>query len=81
MANELLDNLLISDATSADGMGLIELRRIEVSREISTTLARSGNVMYFPNSGSQMLLGLNPSRSVTKLGFSSWVGQNNSSQN
>lgn len=53
---------LISDATSAAGMGLIELRRIEASREISTTLARSGNVMYLPNSGSQMLLGLNAAR-------------------
>lgn len=53
---------LISDATSAAGMGLIELRRIEASREIAATLARSGNVMYLPNSGSQMLLGLNQSR-------------------
>ncbi|CAH1420562.1 unnamed protein product [Lactuca virosa] len=53
---------LISDATAAAGMGLIELRRIEASREISTTLARSNNVMYLPNTGSQMLLGLNPSR-------------------
>ncbi|XP_024978801.1 prohibitin-3, mitochondrial-like isoform X2 [Cynara cardunculus var. scolymus] len=53
---------LISDATAAAGMGLIELRRIEASREISSTLARSNNVMYLPNTGSQMLLGLNPSR-------------------
>ncbi|KAJ9564317.1 hypothetical protein OSB04_000283 [Centaurea solstitialis] len=53
---------LISDATAAAGMGLIELRRIEASREISSTLARSNNVTYLPNSGSQMLLGLNPGR-------------------
>ncbi|XP_076910749.1 prohibitin-3, mitochondrial-like [Bidens hawaiensis] len=53
---------LISDATASAGMGLIELRRIEASREISATLARSGDVMYLPNSGSQMLLGLNASR-------------------
>nr|XP_043626702.1 prohibitin-3, mitochondrial-like [Erigeron canadensis] len=53
---------LISDATAAAGMGLIELRRIEASREISSTLARSGNVTYLPGSGSQMLLGLNASR-------------------
>ncbi|XP_071702939.1 prohibitin-3, mitochondrial-like [Rutidosis leptorrhynchoides] len=53
---------LISDATAAAGMGLIELRRIEASREISATLARSNNVTYLPGSGSQMLLGLNPSR-------------------
>nr|GEW36453.1 prohibitin-3, mitochondrial [Tanacetum cinerariifolium] len=49
---------LISDATSTAGMGLIELRRIEASREIAATLARSKNVMYLPNSGSKMLLGL-----------------------
>ncbi|KAI3699871.1 hypothetical protein L2E82_44475 [Cichorium intybus] len=53
---------LISDATTAAGNGLIELRRIEASREISSTLAGSKNVMYLPSTGSQMLLGLNPSR-------------------
>ncbi|KAI3813099.1 hypothetical protein L1987_17815 [Smallanthus sonchifolius] len=53
---------LISDATAAAGMGLIELRRIEASREISATLGRSNNVTYLPGSGSQMLLGLNPPR-------------------
>ncbi|XP_071693788.1 prohibitin-3, mitochondrial-like [Rutidosis leptorrhynchoides] len=53
---------LISDATAAAGMGLIELRRIEASREIASTLARSNNVTYLPGSGSQMLLGLNASR-------------------
>ncbi|PIA51361.1 hypothetical protein AQUCO_01100290v1 [Aquilegia coerulea] len=49
---------LISDATAAAGMGLIELRRIEASREIASTLARSGNVAYLPK-GNNMLLGLN----------------------
>ncbi|KAF5191307.1 Prohibitin [Thalictrum thalictroides] len=49
---------LISDATLAAGMGLIELRRIEASREIAATLARSGNVAYLPK-GNNMLLGLN----------------------
>ncbi|XP_010265468.1 PREDICTED: prohibitin-3, mitochondrial-like [Nelumbo nucifera] len=51
---------LISDATAAAGMGLIELRRIEASREIASTLAKSPNVAYLPG-GNNMLLGLNPS--------------------
>ncbi|XP_052196076.1 prohibitin-3, mitochondrial [Diospyros lotus] len=51
---------LISDATAAAGMGLIELRRIEASREIAATLAKTPNVAYLP-SGNNMLLGLNPS--------------------
>lgn len=51
---------LISDATAAAGMGLIELRRIEASREIAATLAKTPNVAYLPN-GNNMLLGLNPS--------------------
>ncbi|XP_038880585.1 prohibitin-3, mitochondrial [Benincasa hispida] len=52
---------LISDATSAAGMGLIELRRIEASREIASTLSKSPNVAYLPG-GQNMLLALNPSR-------------------
>ncbi|XVE67760.1 hypothetical protein DITRI_Ditri09bG0014100 [Diplodiscus trichospermus] len=52
---------LISEATAATGMGLIELRRIEASREIAATLARSPNVAYLPG-GQNMLLALNPSR-------------------
>ncbi|WVZ03995.1 hypothetical protein V8G54_024801 [Vigna mungo] len=35
---------LIFDATASAGMGLIELRRIEASREIASTLAKSPNV-------------------------------------
>lgn len=53
---------LISDVTNDVGMGLIELRRIEASREIAATLAKSNNVSYIPGTGSQMLLGLNSSR-------------------
>lgn len=49
---------LISDATAAAGMGLIELRRIEASREIAGTLAKTPNVAYLPKEGN-MLLGLN----------------------
>lgn len=53
---------LISEATSAAGMGLIELRRIEASREVAGTLAKSPNVAYLPG-GKNLLLGLNtPSR-------------------
>ncbi|TKY68528.1 Prohibitin-3 [Spatholobus suberectus] len=39
---------LISDATASAGMGLIELRRIEASREVAATLAKSPNVAYLP---------------------------------
>ncbi|XP_010555913.1 PREDICTED: prohibitin-3, mitochondrial [Tarenaya hassleriana] len=51
---------LISDATAKAGMGLIELRRIEASREIAATLARSPNVAYLPG-GQSMMFALNPS--------------------
>ncbi|KAI3409002.1 Prohibitin [Psidium guajava] len=50
---------LISEATAAAGMGLIELRRIEASREIAGTLSRNPNVAYLPG-GQQALLALNP---------------------
>ncbi|CAI9777282.1 unnamed protein product [Fraxinus pennsylvanica] len=52
---------LISDATAAAGMGLIELRRIEASRENTATMSKNPNVMYLPN-GNNMLLGLNAGR-------------------
>ncbi|KAF1891808.1 hypothetical protein Lal_00031617 [Lupinus albus] len=52
---------LISDATSAAGNGLIELRRIEASREVAATLAKSPNVSYLPG-GQNMIMALNPSR-------------------
>ncbi|KAJ7550812.1 hypothetical protein O6H91_07G119500 [Diphasiastrum complanatum] len=51
---------LISDATAAAGFGLIELRRIEASREIAATLGKNRNVAYLP-SGNNMLFGINPS--------------------
>lgn len=50
---------LISEATASSGAGLIELRRIEASREIAGTLSKSRNVVYLP-SGNNMLLGVNP---------------------
>ncbi|KAG6742784.1 hypothetical protein POTOM_053723 [Populus tomentosa] len=52
---------LISEATTKAGMGLIELRRIEASREIASTLAKSSNVAYLPG-GNNMLLALNANR-------------------
>ncbi|TMX02442.1 hypothetical protein EJD97_021570 [Solanum chilense] len=52
---------LISDATAAAGMGLIELRRIEASREVASTLAKTPNVSYLPKQGN-MLLGLSAPR-------------------
>ncbi|CAA7046550.1 unnamed protein product [Microthlaspi erraticum] len=52
---------LISDATAKAGMGLIELRRIEASREVAATLARSPNVSYLPG-GQSMLFSLNAGR-------------------
>ena len=55
---------LISDATLLAGTGLIELRRIEASREISATLSKSRNVVYLPP-GNNMLLGVNPSFTAT----------------
>ncbi|CAN0925250.1 Prohibitin-3, mitochondrial [Linum grandiflorum] len=45
---------LISNATIKAGMGLIELRRIEASREIASTLAKSPNIAYLPG-GNNML--------------------------
>lgn len=52
---------LISDATSAAGTGLIELRKIEASREIAGTLSKTPNVCYLPKENN-MILGLNPGR-------------------
>lgn len=52
---------LISDATASAGMGLIELRRIEASREVAATLAKSPNVSYLPG-GQNLLMALGPSR-------------------
>lgn len=48
---------LISEATTKAGMGLIELRRIEASREIASTLGRSPNIGYIPG-GQNMLLNI-----------------------
>ncbi|GAA0175654.1 hypothetical protein Leryth_009331 [Lithospermum erythrorhizon] len=57
---------MISEATQTAGMGLIELRRIEASREIAGTLAKSANVSYLPGGasggGQNLLLGLNAGR-------------------
>lgn len=49
---------LISQATKSAGPALVELRRIEASKEIAQTLARSRNVMYLPGGNANMLLGV-----------------------
>lgn len=49
---------MISQALREQGSGLIEIRRIDASKEIATTLAKSRNVTYIPSSGSNMLLNL-----------------------
>lgn len=51
---------LISEATRSAGPGMIELRRIEAARDVASTLARSGSVVYLPGGNSNMLLGINP---------------------
>lgn len=50
---------LISDAIVKYGSGMIQLRRIEASREIARNLAGSGNVTYLPG-GANMLMQLDP---------------------
>jgi prohibitin 1 len=40
------------------GEGLVLFRRIEASKEIAATLARSKNVVYVPSGGSNLLLNL-----------------------
>ncbi|KAL0461750.1 UNVERIFIED_CONTAM: Prohibitin-3, mitochondrial [Sesamum latifolium] len=52
---------LISDATAAAGMGLIELRKIEAAKENASSMSRNGNVIYLPSTNN-MLLGVNPGR-------------------
>ncbi|CAI9781005.1 unnamed protein product [Fraxinus pennsylvanica] len=42
-------NIVLDDVTTAAGMGLIYLRRIEASRENTATMSKSPNVMYLPN--------------------------------
>lgn len=50
--------LMVSKALRDNGGGLIELRKIEASRDIANTLARSRNVAYLP-SGNNLLFNLN----------------------
>ncbi|KAL0410759.1 UNVERIFIED_CONTAM: Prohibitin-4, mitochondrial [Sesamum latifolium] len=51
---------LISDATAAAGIGLIELRMIEAGKDNAASMWRNGSVMYLPDSGSNMVVGVNP---------------------
>jgi len=49
--------IMVSQALKENGQGLIELRKIEASRDIAGTLARSRNVSYLP-SGNNLLLNI-----------------------
>ena len=46
---------LISDATQKAGPGLVELRRIEAAKEITSSLARQRNVVYMPQSAIMLM--------------------------
>lgn len=46
---------MISDAIESSGSGMIQLRRIEASREIASTLSNSKNIVYIPTSGNLLL--------------------------
>lgn len=49
---------LVSTAFKKFGMGIVELRRFEASKEIAGQLSQSRNVVYLPANGSNMLLNL-----------------------
>lgn len=50
---------LISNALKTSGRGLIEVRRIDASKEIAETLSKSRNVSYLPTgNGANMLLNI-----------------------
>jgi len=49
--------IMVSKALKENGQGLIELRKIEASRDIAGTLARSRNVAYLPT-GNNLLLNI-----------------------
>eukprot|EP00392_Amoebophrya_sp_AT5.2_P017490 g17852.t1 len=52
---------LISEALKEHGTGMIDMRRIDASKEIAELLAKSPNVMYMPG-GQNMLLNMNAGR-------------------
>jgi prohibitin 1 len=50
---------LISKSLAKAGQGLVELRRIEASKDIAETLANSRNITYLPGGkGSNLLLNI-----------------------
>jgi prohibitin 1 len=49
---------LIAKSFQKYGNGLLQLRRIEASKEIAQSLSQSRNVTYLPSDGSNMLLNL-----------------------
>lgn len=49
---------MMSKALDKAGNGLLEIRRIEASKEIATALASSRNVTFVPGGGANMLLNM-----------------------
>jgi prohibitin 1 len=50
---------MVSDALKKSGRGLIEIRRIDAALSVADTLAHSsGNVVYLPSSGGNLLLNI-----------------------
>lgn len=47
--------MLVSEALSKYGQGLIELRRIETAQQVAVDLSRNSNVSYLPNSSGVLL--------------------------
>lgn len=46
---------LISNALRTNGTAMIDIRRLEASKEIADTLSQSRNVVYVPNAGNMLM--------------------------
>lgn len=46
---------LISNALRTSGTAMLDIRRLEASREIADTLSQARNVVYVPNSGNMLM--------------------------
>ena len=49
---------LISTALKEGGTGMIEVKRIDAAREIAETLSNNRNIIYLPNNGMMMTMGV-----------------------
>lgn len=59
---------LISSAIAKAGNGIIEVRRIDTAKEVATTVARSRNVTYIPNSSGKSGSGSSGTNLLLNLG-------------